>query len=197
MKTDAQLQQKVIAKLARELSTSAVAISVGVNEGIVTLAGHVASYADKWDAEHAVQTVKWIQALVSTLDVRLPASSARDDADIARATNNALVSSILVPTGAVHVMVEAGHVTLAGEMEWNFQRQAATRVVRTLLGVTGITNRITITPQQISIMENERIDTALLRRTHRRARRVPITVEIRPVADTRSEYGITKNMVSS
>jgi osmotically-inducible protein OsmY len=123
MKTDAQLQQKVIAKLARELSTSAVAISVGVTEGIVTLAGHVASYADKWDAEQAV---------------------------------------------------EAGHVTLAGEMEWNFQREAAIRVVRTLMGVTGITNRITIAPQEI-----------------------PITVEIRPVADTRSEHGITKNMVSS
>jgi osmotically-inducible protein OsmY len=151
MKKDVQLQQKVRARLARELSTSAVDISVGVDEGIVTLAGHVTCYADKWDAEQVAQTVKSMRALVSTLDVRLPASSARDDVDIARAADNVLTSSILVPTGAVHVTVEAGHVTLAGDMAWHFQREAAIRVVRTLTGVTGITNRITIAPQEKSI----------------------------------------------
>jgi osmotically-inducible protein OsmY len=63
-----------------------------------------------------------------------------------------------VPADAVRVMVEAGHVTLTGEMAWNFQREAADRTVRKLMGVTGITNRIAIAPHVTTMTKNEQIE---------------------------------------
>ena len=84
MKTDAQLQQDVIAELSWEPSVNAAEIGVEVKDGIVTLAGHVESYAEKWDAERAAQRVHGVKALAIEIDVALPGSSQRNDVAIAR-----------------------------------------------------------------------------------------------------------------
>ena len=47
MKTDNQLQQDVLAELRWEPSVNAAQIGTEVTNGIVTLAGHVASYSEK------------------------------------------------------------------------------------------------------------------------------------------------------
>jgi len=176
MKTDTQLQQQVMAGLARE-GPGAVDISVGVKDGIVTLTGPVACYADKWDAEQAARMVTGVRALVVALDVVLPGCSERDDVDIARATDDALRLSILVPADVVRVAVQAGQVTLAGETTWNFQREAAARTVRKLVGVTGVTNRITVAPRVTTPSKEARTEVALQGREHRRARQIAVTVD--------------------
>ena len=51
MKTDSQLQSDVQAELKWEPSVNATHIGVEVQDGIVTLNGHVGSYTEKWAAE--------------------------------------------------------------------------------------------------------------------------------------------------
>jgi len=146
MKSDTQLQTDVLAELGWEPSVNAAQIGVEVSDGIVTLAGHVNSYAEKHVAEQAAQRVDGVMALTVELEVRLPGPSTRTDVDIARAAENVLVWMTFVPHNAVKVAVESGWVTLSGAVDWHYQRQAAVDAVRYLMGVTGLTNRIQLTP---------------------------------------------------
>lgn len=177
MKTDKQVQQDVIAELLWEPSVNAGDIGVEVKDGIVTLAGHVSSYAEKWDAERAAQRVVGVKALAIEMDVNLPGSSHRNDVDIARAVENALQWSIYVPSDAIKAMVEHGHVTLSGEVHWEYQREAAAKAVRYLMGVTGVSDQITLKPEVSSSVVKSDIEAALKRRAHDEAQKIAVTVK--------------------
>ena len=144
MKSDPQVQQDVIAELKWEPSIEAAQIGVEVRDGIVTLTGHVNSFAEKWDAERAVQRVSGVKALAIEIDVKLVGSSKRLAADIARSAENILEWTSCLPKDAVKVMVEGSWITLSGEVDWEYQRQAAGDAVRYLMGVTGMSNEIGI-----------------------------------------------------
>lgn len=120
-------------------------IVVSVADGIVTLAGQVRSYSEKWEAERAVEHVNGVRGIANEIEVH--SDTARSDSDIARQVLQALRRSLLVPTGAITVRVENGWVVLTGEVRRAFQRRAAERAVRNLPGVRGITNQITIRPR--------------------------------------------------
>ncbi|NVO06067.1 MAG: BON domain-containing protein, partial [Rhodoferax sp.] len=90
MKTDTQLQQDVMAELRWNPAIDAEQIGVEVKDGVVTLAGHVDNYLCKYNAEQAALRVYGVKALAVEMDVRLPATSQRSDADIARTARNAL-----------------------------------------------------------------------------------------------------------
>ena len=132
MKTDTQLQQDVNAELKWEPAINAADIGVEVKDGIVTLAGHVGSYSEKWDAERAAQRVAGIKGLAIEMDVKLPGSSQRTDADIARAAENVLSWSTYVPDDSIKIMVEKGWITLTGEVRWDFERRGAAAAIRHL-----------------------------------------------------------------
>jgi osmotically-inducible protein OsmY len=147
MKSDVQLQQDVIAELARHPSVDAARIGVAVNEGIVTLTGHVDSFAQKWCAERAAQRVCGIMALAVEIMVTLPGLSCRSDADIARAAEHALRWTAYLPMDSVKVMCENGWITVSGEVEWDYQRQAAANALRPLMGVIGVSAELAIRPR--------------------------------------------------
>ena len=177
MKTDAQLQLDVIAELKWEPSVNAAQIGVEVKDGIVTLAGRVGSYAEKYDAECAAQRVSGVKALAVEMDVKLPGSSKRTDADIARAVENVLQWTTYLPKDHVKVMVEAGWVTLTGEVDWEYQRQSATAAVRYLLGVTGVSDQILIRkPKVSSSAVKSDIEAALKRRATADAQKISVEV---------------------
>jgi osmotically-inducible protein OsmY len=144
MKTDQQLKLDVIAELSWEPAVNAYQIGVEVKDGIVTLAGHVSSFTEKWEAERATQRVAGVKGLAVEMDVTLPGMSNRTDADIARSVENTLQWLSYLPSDAVKVMVENGWVTLSGEVDWNYQRLNAADVVRDLIGVRGLTENIGI-----------------------------------------------------
>jgi osmotically-inducible protein OsmY len=177
MKTDIQLQHDVQAELAWQPSINAADIGVEARDGIVTLAGHVASYAEKWEAERAAQQVAGVRALAVEMDVRLPGSSKRNDVDIARTVQNALLWSTAVPMeDAVRVVVEAGHVTLSGEVAWAYQREAAVQAVRYLMGVTGVSDQIVVKPGASRVAVKAEIEASLKRRAHQDAGLIAVTV---------------------
>ena len=176
MKTDAQVQQDVIAELKWEPSINAAQIGVEVKDGIVTLAGRVSSYAEKWDAERAAQRVSGVKALAVEMDVKLPGSSKRNDADIARSAQDVLQWTAYLPKDSVKVMVEDGWITLSGEVDWEYQRQAAAGGVRYLMGVTGVSDQIAVKPKvSLSAVKSD-IEAALKRRATADAQKISVGV---------------------
>jgi len=141
---DSELQQAVLSELAWEPSVIAAHIGVTAIAGIVTLTGHVETFAEKHAAEAAALRVKGVEAVVENIEVRLAFDAIRSDNDIAAAVVNRLEWDVAVPRGAVEVKVEDGWITLSGKVEWNFQRAAAAQDVQRLLGVVGVTNQITL-----------------------------------------------------
>ncbi|MDY7537408.1 BON domain-containing protein [Undibacterium sp. RTI2.1] len=176
MNTDTQIQKDVLAELEWEPSVDSSHIGVEVSDGVVTLAGHVSSFAEKWDAERAAQRVYGVKALAIEMDVRLPGTSQRTDGDIARTAKNALEWLTYVPTKAVNVTVEAGFITLTGEVDWEYQRQAVTDAVRNLMGVTGLSDQIIIKPKVSLDAVKSDIEAALKRRAHNDAKNVSVSV---------------------
>ena len=121
-KSDTQLQQDVLAELKWEPSINAAEIGVEVKDGIVTLAGHVNTFGEKWHAERATQRVPGVKALAIEMDVKLEGMNNRTDADIARSVENVLQWTTYLTKDSVKIKVEKGWVTLTGEVEWQYQR---------------------------------------------------------------------------
>jgi len=176
MKTDIQVQQDVLAELKWQPSVNAADIGVEVKDGIVTLAGHVDSYAEKWDAERFAQRVAGVKAIAVEIDVTLPGSSKRNDADIARAAENVMEWMTYSPKEKVKIKVEGGWVTLSGEVEWEYQRRAAKNGVGQLMGVTGVSDQITIKPQLSSDTVKAGIEASLSRRAKADSKNIEVEV---------------------
>lgn len=176
MKTDAQLQKDVTAELGWEPSINAAQIGVEVKDGIVTLAGHVCCYAEKWDAERAAQRVAGVKALTVEIEVKLPGTSTRTDVDVARSAENVLLWATDAAQGGVKVMVENGWITLSGEVDWDYQRQAAASAIRHLTGVRGVSCNIAVKPKVSSTAVKSDIEAALKRRASSEAHKIVVAV---------------------
>ena len=163
MSYDDQLQKAVLAELRWEPSITAAHIGVAADNGTVTLTGHVNSYGQKHAAEMATGRVKGVKAIAEEIEVRLPFEIKRDDADIATAAANRLAWDTGTPRDAIKIKVEAGWVTLTGEVDWHFQKEAAQREVRNLMGVRGVTNQVTIKPHVDTARLQDDIQLALHR----------------------------------
>jgi osmotically-inducible protein OsmY len=177
MKTDSQLQQEVLAELSWEPAVNAAAIGVEVKDGIVTLAGHVDSFTEKWHAERAAQRVSGVKGLAVEMDVELPGMSQRTDGDIARAADNVLQWTSDLPADALRVKAEGGWLTLTGDLEWDYQRQSAIRAVGNLMGVRGVTDDIHIKPKASLTAVKSEIEVALKRRAHDDAQQIRVDVK--------------------
>ena len=177
MKTDKQVQQDVIAELSWEPSVNAAHIGVEVSNGVVTLAGHVSSYSEKFNAERATQRVAGVKALAVEMDVKVAGATAkRTDADIAQSVESVLQWATYFPSDSIKVKVEGGWITLSGDVEWDYQRQTAIDAVRHLSGVTGVSNLIAIKPAVSSTLVKSDIEAALKRRARTDAQKISVEV---------------------
>lgn len=147
MKNDRELKRDVEEELGWEPRVNAAQIGVAVVDGVVTLTGSVDSWAEKIAAERAVKRVHGVMAVAEEIEVRVPGLSQRTDGDIARSATNAVSWSTWVPQDAVTVKVEHGWLTLEGEVQARYQRDAAEEAVRGLLGVNGVSNQVVIKPK--------------------------------------------------
>ncbi len=147
MSSDNHIQRAVIDALHWEPSVTAAHIGVAANSGVVTLTGHVLSYAEKRAAEAAAWDVKGVKAVAEELEVRLPVETRRSDEEIAAAAINRIAWDVSIPRDKARVRVEKGWITLSGEVEWHFQKKAAEQDISRLFGVKGVSNQITIKPR--------------------------------------------------
>ncbi len=176
---DDQIQQEVLAELAWDARVQPNEIGVTVHDGVVTLTGRVESFVKKVAAEQAAHRVRGVVAVANDLEIRLPASDDHTDADIAAAALQALEWDAMVPLQKLEVTVTKGWVTLRGELEWQFQKLDAERVVRRLAGVRGVSNLIEVTPRVKPApgVLKSKIQDALVRSAETDADRIEVEVD--------------------
>lgn len=174
--TDGNLQQAVIDELDWEPSVNAADIGVTTKEGVVTLRGRVATYAEKLAAEKAAGRVTGVKAVAEELEVHW-LFDPPDDGDIAQAAIQALSWDVEVPKDGVTVKVEKGLVTLAGTVDSHFQSRAAVKAVARLRGVRRVSNEIAIRPPVAASDVKSRIKAALSRHAQIDADKIDVTTE--------------------
>jgi osmotically-inducible protein OsmY len=145
MDKDAEIQSNVLEELLFDPQVDAAAIGVSVNDGVVSLTGHVSSFAEKVAAEKATQRVKGVRAIVQNVEVRLDDEAICNDEEIATRAANVLAWSVTPPKKGVKVRVDNGWVTLHGDVKWAFQRDDAERAIRRLTGIKGVSNMLVVT----------------------------------------------------
>jgi osmotically-inducible protein OsmY len=177
MKSDAQLKNDVEAELEWDPSINATEVGVAVKDGVVTLSGHLDTFMEKYQVEKVVQRVAGVRAVAVELDVKLTAGSARSDSEIAHAVETAFNWHSSVPANRIQVKVEKGWVTLAGEVDWEYQRVAAAHLVQPLVGVVGVHNNIALKRRATPDNIEKRIRDALTRQAEREARGIEVQVK--------------------
>jgi osmotically-inducible protein OsmY len=165
-------------ELQYEPSVDASKIGVIVHNGIVSLSGTVASYAETYRAIHAAERVAGVKAVTNGIKVELPSMHQRDDADIAQVVVNALKWHVWVPHDTIKVKVEQGWVTLEGTVDAKLQCESADDAVRYLTGVKGLTNLITVNQPAINSSEvKTKIEDALRRARELEAKDIDVEVK--------------------
>jgi len=179
MKDDETLRRDVLAELEYDPSIDARKIGVAVEDGIATLTGEVSTFAEKWNAERAVERVEGVRGIVNKIEVKIVGDYS--DTDIAREAADALRWNLMVPPGKVIPKVENGYITLTGEVNYDFQRRAAEKAVRYIPGVKGVINVITIKPkveaEEIKKSVKQQIDEALRRMATVDAENIQVEVQ--------------------
>ena len=175
--TDLELKKAVESELNFEPSINAAEIGVAAKDGIITLSGSVPSYWEKMAAERAAARVSGVKAVVNEVEVHLPGSSERTDEDIARAALNALQWNVLIPLDRIKVKVSKGWVTLEGMVDWQFQKTAAEKAVRKLIGVKGVIDLIELKPSVSKGEVKAAIEGALKRLAEIDANKIKVETE--------------------
>jgi osmotically-inducible protein OsmY len=175
--TDEDIQRDVQEELKWDTRVRPNEIGVAVKDGIVTLTGWVDSYLKKIAAEEDAHRVPGVKAVVNEIEVHLPGSAERTDADLAKAALNALKWDAGIPTDKIDVTVSHGWVTLKGEVDYYFQKREAEHAVERLSGVRGVTNLLTVKPQPTPQDLKSQIEKALVRNAETDARRITVDVQ--------------------
>ena len=115
LNTDSQLQKDVMDEIKWESSATAAEIGVSAANGVVTLTGTVATYAEKSAVERAAQRVQGVKGIAEEITIKLSGVHARTDAEIAEAAVSALKWHVWVPDD-IQVIVAQGWVTLKGQV---------------------------------------------------------------------------------
>jgi osmotically-inducible protein OsmY len=171
------LRQYVIDELDFDPSFDSANVGVAVENGVVTLTGHVGSYAEKIAAEKAAQRVKGVHAVAQEIEVRYPEQKKTADDQIAERAVAIIGWDAMVPVDAVMVKVQKGWVTLTGNVEWQYQRTAAESAIRRLSGVIGVTNLIEVKPRIQPQNIKAKIMEALKRNAELEADAIRVTVK--------------------
>jgi osmotically-inducible protein OsmY len=176
-RTDEEIQQDVIAELKWDPRVQPNEIGVAVKGGFVTLTGSVDSFVKRWGAEEAAHRVRGVKAVINEIEVRLPGTAERTDEDIAKDVVRALEADAALPIENLDVTVSKGWVTLKGEVEWQYQKLDAERVVRRISGVKGVTNLVVVKPRLTPADLKARIEDALRRSAELDAKRIQVEVD--------------------
>src|SRR6202047_2337648 len=140
MKSDSDIKRDIEEELRFDPDIDATDIGVIVKNGVVTLAGFVKSYTEKFEAEAAAKRGAGVVGLANDLEVHLPGGAERPDPDIARDAVAAIKTRLPFTAEHIRAVVKSGWVTLEGQVEWNYQRESAESAVRHIRGIKGVTN---------------------------------------------------------
>ena len=175
-RTDRDIQRDVLEELEWDRRVQPHEVGVSVKDGIVTLGGTVDSYTKRWAAQEAAFRVLGVKALANDLEVQLPSSAERTDAELALAALTALTWDADIPTTTLDVSVSHGWVTLAGTLDTPFQRQQAEQAIHRLAGVRGVSNLLMVRISSVPTDIKQRIERALVRNAETDAQHIAVEV---------------------
>jgi osmotically-inducible protein OsmY len=156
------LQKAVLNAIKWQPMLHAVEIGVTASDGVVTLSGVVDAYSKKIEAEYAAKSVQGVKAVAEEIEVKLfDFMYMKNDTEIADEVMNAWKWNWEIPHNKVKVTVENGWVTLEGEVEWNYEKEAAQKSVEKLIGVKGISNHIILLYESKDDVEKTAVEDAL------------------------------------
>src|SRR5476651_2122982 len=104
--TDTQLRQYIIDEFEFDPSFDGEHVGVAVDKNVVTLSGHVNSYAEKLAAIAATRRVKGVHAIAENIEVRYPFQCKTADDQIAQRASDILNWDVIVPSNSVDVLVQ-------------------------------------------------------------------------------------------
>jgi osmotically-inducible protein OsmY len=177
MRSDTEIRDDVEAELRYDPDMANADIAVSAKDGVVTLAGFVKSYFQKWEAERAAKRVKGVRALANDLQIRLPSLDARPDPEIAREAVQALSTALPYSGEKFTVTVKDGWLTIEGEAEWQYQREQAESAVRRIRGIKGVTNLIQLQAKAPVATVKRLIEDALKRSAEVDAQNIAVEAE--------------------
>ena len=175
--TDKDLRRDVLDELDFDPCLDAADIGVAVSGGVVTLTGHVGSYAEKVEAENAVRRVKGVRAIAQEIQVRFPEAKKIEDDQIAARALAIIDWSVHLPKDAIQVKVCNGWITLTGVVPWQYQAIGAEAAVRKLSGIVGVSNVIEIQPEVRPTLVKDKITEAFKRSAMFEADGIKVSVE--------------------
>jgi osmotically-inducible protein OsmY len=177
MKSDAQLQHDVIAELEADPLVDHSEIGVSVSGGVVTLNGLVKSYAQKVAAEKDARRVYGVKAIAEEIKVRYPGDPKTSDTEIARRIIDLFSWNVLIPENHINVKVENGWVTLAGKVDYGYQKDAAKKAAGQISGVVGISDLIELHYVPVASIIRERVKAAIKRQAGIDAESVKVSTD--------------------
>ena len=163
MKSNEELQKNVEAAIYWEPLLQAASIGVMVKDGVVTLTGSVNTYAKKAEAGLAAKNVAGVRTVLEDIKVVCNTMDTRTDLEIMTAIENTFKWHWDIPLKKVTAVVEDCWVFLSGELEWNYQKEAAKNAISNLIGIIGITNNISVKNSSKDRIEQNDIELALER----------------------------------
>lgn len=150
MNTDEILQKNVQDALKWEPQLQAAEIGVIAKNGIVTLTGTVDNYYKKSEVENAIKKVSGVKAIVEKIQIKTSDSKDITDNIIAERILNVFKSDFSIPHEKIKLKVEKGWVTLDGNVNWKYQKEASKSAITGLMGVRGVTNNIKTRSERIN-----------------------------------------------
>jgi osmotically-inducible protein OsmY len=175
MKSDYQLHRDVLTELTWDPMVTEKEIGVAAKDGVVTLSGFVKTFAEQCAAELAAERVAGVKSVANELTVKIAKPFERTDTEIAHAVVHSLAYDVQLPPHKITSRVNNGWVTLEGQVGWQYQRDAAARAVRNLIGIRGVINEIHVVPEPVSTFDvSQTIKEALERRADNTAEKITV-----------------------
>ena len=174
MRADTDIKRDVEAELRFRPDIHEKDIAVKVNDTIVALSGFTCSYLDRQRAEAAVKRIAGVAGVANDIEVRLASADGLSDPQITRTAVQAIRARVPAASESIQVLVDRGHITLEGKVEWFYIKEDAERAVRGLLGVSGVTNSIAVQPAAQPEDIRQRIEDAFRRSAQVDAGRIAV-----------------------
>jgi osmotically-inducible protein OsmY len=176
MRSDSDIKKDVTAQFQWDPFLNIAAVGVAVKEGVVTLSGQVDTYARKLALEKAARKILGVRAVAEEIKVGASTVNRRTDTEIAQAVATALAWHTAVQEDRIKIKVEDGVVTLEGEVEWNYQREAAVDAIKSLYGVRWVNNAIALTAGIVAGDVRKKIKDSIARNAAMDADKVAVEV---------------------
>jgi osmotically-inducible protein OsmY len=161
MRSDSEIRDEVREELDWDPQIGARHIAVAVGSGLVTLSGFVRNPIERVRAEAAARRIDGVLDIANSLDVRRPLVCSKPDAEAVRAVLAIIRKDLPTVCERIRVAVSGGRARLAGEVDWQYQRQRVADLARHVRGIRSVSNDVIVTGLSLARDVRGKIEDAL------------------------------------